>query len=305
VALKFPANFTERLGAPKGSGVVYTYWSPSGDEAMVGWFSLLGASTLLNEEDGDWTVFLELIALNPNLHEHKLGSSEEDAKNVLLMINGEPEGSSYILSRSTLDAILRTQFYYVTVYASDQFANNVQVGWDRDDAIRHAKEFAQSEWEADGEEWPHNHATLTNTALLYHAQREADRCDDYVSVFEIMMEEPEFHMHTPKNMFDLGFDSVNAEDTIGVDADTLTVEQIDAELKLHRRTLLGANVAATGNIHVRIGDLERAKTKKLCRSECDFTIDYQDMGHCSKYPTPNSVYRGDPSCGGKQKRVKR
>jgi len=172
---------------------------------------------------------------------------------------------------------------YVTVSASGQFAQSVwldRVWLDRvrKEAVDYAKNYAREQgWDYDAEdEYPESQAT-PGSALIYHVQEEADRCEDYISVFEVVIEAPpEFHIHTPKNMFDLGFESTPAqlspedttmEDTIGVDADTLTVERIDAELRIHRETLASGRAEATGNIHVRIGDLERAREKKV-KKEC-------------------------------------
>jgi len=56
-------------------------------------------------------------------------------------------------------------------------------------------------------------------------------------------------------------------DTFGVDASTLTVKQIEAELKIHRETLMSGRAGEHGNIHVRIGDLERELASRADRIE--------------------------------------
>ena len=63
----------------------WCYWTPSGDEAMVGYCTPQGWF----ESDSDWTAYLALLDRNPHLREYPLGSSDEEPEAVLLYKNGE------------------------------------------------------------------------------------------------------------------------------------------------------------------------------------------------------------------------
>jgi len=85
---------------------------------------------------------------------------------------------------------------YVTVSASGQFAQSVWLDRVRKEAVDYAKNYAREQgWDYDAEdEYPESQAT-PGSALIYHVQEEADRCEDYISVFEVVIEAPpEFHM---------------------------------------------------------------------------------------------------------------
>jgi len=113
---------------------------------------------------------------------------------------------------------------YVTVNAYDQFAQDVTIGFDREKAIDEAKEqVRKNDWDptypvGSEEIWPNNEATPGNSALIYHVQKMADECEEYISVFEVVLEE-----ELPKELIEKAMDAISesqklikkAMDTIG------------------------------------------------------------------------------------------
>jgi len=81
----------------------------------------------------------------------------------------------------------------VTVSAYDQLAQDITIGFDREKAIEEAKKEARSNgWDyEDEEEWPNNGASPGHSALLYHVQEEEDMCEVYISVFEVIPDDPQ------------------------------------------------------------------------------------------------------------------
>mgnify|MGYP000135473657 FL=1 len=62
------------------------YWTPCGDECIVG--RLVDdpdMGLMIFEGDEDWNLFLQLESLNPQMREWKLGSSDEEAENCILV----------------------------------------------------------------------------------------------------------------------------------------------------------------------------------------------------------------------------
>jgi len=74
----------------------YVYWTPWGDECMVG--CLYRDGTII-ESDSDWSAFLELEKLNPIMQHYNLGSSDREAEYMLFV--DKIHNKFYFVSRFT------------------------------------------------------------------------------------------------------------------------------------------------------------------------------------------------------------
>ena len=99
---------------------------------------------------------------------------------------------------------------YVTVSAYDQFAQDITIDFDRMKTINDAKAQARRDgWAVEEEEeWPNNGASPGHSALLYHVQEEAQTCEDYISIFEVCLDD----------IFKIP-DGEDVKDTFGFDPD--------------------------------------------------------------------------------------
>jgi len=60
----------------------WVYWTPDGDECMVG---AINKDGLITEYDSDWVAFLELEKINPIMQHYNLGSSDRYAEYVFFV----------------------------------------------------------------------------------------------------------------------------------------------------------------------------------------------------------------------------
>ena len=86
IEVKITEEIKERLGV-KGKSLWWTYWTPTGDEAMVGYRVEKVRGYV--EFDSDWETYLALLRMNPHLEGYKLGNSDEEAEYYLLFKDGE------------------------------------------------------------------------------------------------------------------------------------------------------------------------------------------------------------------------
>jgi len=78
-----PLEFERRFEVDDEQIVAYyIYWTPYGDECMVG---RLYRNGFLSEGDSDWATFLELKKLNPIMEHYNLGSSDRMAEYMLFV----------------------------------------------------------------------------------------------------------------------------------------------------------------------------------------------------------------------------
>jgi len=81
VMVVIPKDIERELGV-EDVPLWWTYWTPIGDECMVGYLTNDG---LIIEETSSWIAFLKLMDLNPHLEQFKLGNSDEEPEEVLLI----------------------------------------------------------------------------------------------------------------------------------------------------------------------------------------------------------------------------
>ena len=97
VMVVIPEEIERRLGV-ESYEYWWTYWTATGDEAMVGRITEL----LWEEFDSDWQAYLQLMDFNPHLRNWNLGSSDEEAEDVLLMVKDK----AYIVRKAQLEHML-------------------------------------------------------------------------------------------------------------------------------------------------------------------------------------------------------
>jgi len=78
----FVPNEVERGFGVEDYRLYWLYWTPCGDEAMLGYIDKHG---FIHEETTEWWAYLKLLDLNPHLRKFELGNSDEEAKEVLLI----------------------------------------------------------------------------------------------------------------------------------------------------------------------------------------------------------------------------
>ena len=92
-----PLDIEHRFGVDEDKIVAYyTYWTPCGDECIVGRIYHDG---IITESDSDWTAFLKLEQLNPIMRQFNLGSSDRPAEYVLLI--DKQNNKFYFIRRDT------------------------------------------------------------------------------------------------------------------------------------------------------------------------------------------------------------
>ncbi len=102
ISIVFPKELEKEFEIPENAIIFWLYWEPLGDECILGY--LLKDGTI-GEETSSWTAFLKLKDLNPHLSQYKLGDSDNEAEEVLLIDRRTKE--AYIVKRSYLGAFLK------------------------------------------------------------------------------------------------------------------------------------------------------------------------------------------------------
>jgi len=99
VIVTFHKDLEDAFEIPNNVDIFWLYWEPLGDEAILGY--VLNGSIV--EETSNWSAFLALIDLNPNLKRYNLGSSDREPEMVLVI--DRMYSNAFVLDRRLTDLL--------------------------------------------------------------------------------------------------------------------------------------------------------------------------------------------------------
>jgi len=99
VIVTFLKDIEDAFEIPSNVDIFWLYWEPLGDEAILGY--VLDGSIV--EETSNWSAFLALIDLNPNLERYNLGSSNCEPEMVLVI--DRKYSNAFVLNRRLTDLL--------------------------------------------------------------------------------------------------------------------------------------------------------------------------------------------------------
>lgn len=99
VIVTFLKDIEDAFEIPSNVDIFWLYWEPFGDEAILGY--VLDGSIV--EETSNWSAFLALMDLNPNLERYNLGSSDREPEMVLVI--DRKYNNAFVLDKRLTDLL--------------------------------------------------------------------------------------------------------------------------------------------------------------------------------------------------------
>ncbi len=99
VIVTLPKDLEDAFGIPSNVEVFWLYWEPLGDEAILGYVM----DRAIVEETSNWSAFLTLVDLNPNLERYNLGGSDREPEMVLVI--DRKYSNAFVLDKRLTDIL--------------------------------------------------------------------------------------------------------------------------------------------------------------------------------------------------------